>query len=159
MTDAQKNIVRHLLALTWKSHSLKSFLSMCGLKHAHEGGRLVPQYDEVTGDPKYKTDKILVPRFDRSFEEIFDNGWNDRFYQVIRHPSRIKANKAFLSSVPLKEFRAALETGGFATMQDAWRRNKEGKGEQARVRKNQISRHAVRKNTKAERCGKALDES
>ncbi|KAG8781748.1 hypothetical protein FRC12_021560 [Ceratobasidium sp. 428] len=43
-------------------------------------------------------------------------------------------------------------------MRDAWRRNKDGRGEEARVRKNQISRCALRENTKAEHRGKALDD-
>ncbi|KAG8699641.1 hypothetical protein FRC09_006490 [Ceratobasidium sp. 395] len=114
MTDAQKNIVRHL----------------------------VPQYDEIAGDPKFIIGRKLILLLGLTFKKSFNNGWQGFFYQVVRDLSSIKANKAFLPSVPVEEFRGALEAGGFATMQDAWRRNKDGRGEEAR----------------AERRGKALDE-
>ncbi|KAG8771816.1 hypothetical protein FRC12_003380 [Ceratobasidium sp. 428] len=38
-------------------------------------------------------------------------------------------------SVPLEVFRKALETGGFVTMRDAWKQNKEEEGEEARIKK------------------------
>ncbi|KAG8724889.1 hypothetical protein FRC09_012552 [Ceratobasidium sp. 395] len=96
---------------------------MCGLKHTHKAGRLVPQYDKVTGDPKYKIGKILVPHLDRNLGKLFDNGWDSWFYEVVRDLSRIKVNENFLASIPLEEFRKAFATGGFATLRDAWKQN------------------------------------
>ncbi|KAG8725482.1 hypothetical protein FRC09_017620 [Ceratobasidium sp. 395] len=134
MTDAQRNVVRN--------YTLKCFLSTCGLNHAHEAGSIVSRYDELTGDPIHKVEKQLIPHFDWSFKENFDNGWHRFFYKVVRGPSRLRTNKDFLASAPLEFFRRTLETGAFATMQGAWNRNKEGKGKEARVKESDLAPRA-----------------
>ncbi|KAG8719526.1 hypothetical protein FRC09_011020 [Ceratobasidium sp. 395] len=98
---SSRNIIRvSSFAFT---HTLKSSLSLCNLKRAHEAGRLVP------------------------------------------------TNGEYIARAPLKDFRKILKAGEFVTIRDAWKRNKEGKGEEARIKTNQNSRCAIQKNTKAER--------
>ncbi|KAG8776640.1 hypothetical protein FRC12_000803 [Ceratobasidium sp. 428] len=141
------------------AHTLKSLLSMCGLKYAHQATQLIPQYDEVTREPRYMIGKRLIPHFDRSFTENFDEGWGEEYYGVVTNPSLMKTNKEYLTTVPREVFRNVLSGAGFATMRDAWNRNKEGKGEEAREKKNRRTRRALRKSAKSDRRKKALGES
>ncbi|KAG8794962.1 hypothetical protein FRC12_019533 [Ceratobasidium sp. 428] len=141
------------------AHTLKSLLSMCGLKYAHQATQLIPQYDEVTREPRYMIGKRLIPHFDRSFTENFHEGWGEEYYGVVTNPSLMKTNKEYLTTVPREVFRNVLSGAGFATMRDAWNRNKEGKGEEARERENRRTRRALRKSAKSDRRKKALGES
>ncbi|KAG8720787.1 hypothetical protein FRC09_008955, partial [Ceratobasidium sp. 395] len=141
------------------AHTLKCLLSMCGLKYANQAAQLVPQYDEVTREPRYMIGKRLIPHFDRSFAENFDQGWGDEYYSVVTNPSHMKTNKEYLSTVPREVFRDVLSEAGFSTMKAAWSRNKDGKGNEAREKKNRNSRRASRKDIKSGRRRKVLGES
>ncbi|KAG8705597.1 hypothetical protein FRC09_002866 [Ceratobasidium sp. 395] len=80
MAGAQKNI----------PHTLKCWLSMYNFIQTDEAGCLVPEYDELTGGPKYMVNRCLIPHLDRSFTENFDEGWGKQFYAVAKDLSHIK---------------------------------------------------------------------
>ncbi|QRV84912.1 hypothetical protein RhiJN_12928 [Ceratobasidium sp. AG-Ba] len=122
-----------------RKHALKCLLSLCGLMRAHNAAALVPLYDNEKNPKWFNESDILIPHFDLSFTDNFDSygdlkGWGEDFYN-------------------------ALKTGGFATMKEAWARNKDGKGEEKKFRKQAGARHLARKTAKANRRLSQLTDS
>ncbi|KAG8708526.1 hypothetical protein FRC08_018848 [Ceratobasidium sp. 394] len=129
----RKNLVR--------THALKSLTGLCGLKEAQDTVHLVPRFTEH-GEPDWfnEDSTFIIPHFDRKLSNNLA-GWD----------------REYLMSVPLESFRAALTTGAFATLWDAWKKKQGGKWDERKEKKNRVGRCSGRKTTKAKNRGKALE--
>ncbi|KAG9096639.1 hypothetical protein FS749_008054 [Ceratobasidium sp. UAMH 11750] len=131
-----------------RAHVLKCMTSLCGLKKAHDAANITPLYDE-SGEPKwFKKEgetEVLVPHFDRPFQENMD-GWGKIFDEVVNNPSRMpEKDRAHLQTLSGNTFRSVLSAGAFATMKEAWKKNKDGKGEEWQEKKRARTRRGNRK--------------
>ncbi|QRV84444.1 hypothetical protein RhiJN_12460 [Ceratobasidium sp. AG-Ba] len=163
--DGNDDVVDEFIKNLVRRHALKSLLSLCKLTHAHEAANLVPLYDEVKNPKWFNEQGILIPHFDLSFSENFDHygdlrGWGEDFYKVVQNTERMDpSEKQYLQGIEREAFRAALITGGFATMKEARAKNKDGKGEERKSRKQGNSRRSARKTSKGGRRLKLLQDS
>ncbi|KAG9126394.1 hypothetical protein FRC07_003578 [Ceratobasidium sp. 392] len=137
------------------THLRVSLVALFGYKQARDAAHAEPLYDDQNEAIWFKPDtRIAVPHFNRTLEENLA-AWGLQYDALLKDESRLKdmdpKEKELILSIPVKKFRDALPTGAWGLMVQAWKENRDGKGEEVRQNKNRNSRRGGRKKEKAKR--------